>query len=238
MFAKMASMNTNYRAPSLNMATNGTIPSYGALQDTATLTDRITRLRAEAAVAHVKGDRLAETAAKKELAALLYVLKTEDSAKSMAKHHFNRRVGTVEGKKRKKNHRGKKRPSATAKAQTKIIYSPILKTDDRESQNLPIERIATKAFYAAKKYRLDFDDLFGDTLANIAEDSRDYLQIAQNSDHATNKRITRALSKGVHDLLAKDYCEHHSRERNLLGDAYKKWTPRLTTVAVECYRFS
>ena len=87
------------------------------------------------------------------------------------------------------------------------------------------------------KCRLDFDELFGDTLANLAEDKRDYSQISKDQGHAVNKRIARALSKGVHDLLAKDYCEHHSREMKLLGDAYEKWTPRLTPVAVECYRF-
>ena len=217
---------------------NTHISSYGAVQDTATLIDRSIRLRVKAAVAHVKGDRLAENAAKNELAALLSVLDMEKSAKLSAKHHFNRRVGTVEGKKRKKNHRDPKRHLKTNTPKTKMAYSPILKTDDSESQNLPIKRIATKAFYAAMTYDLDFAELFGDTLANIAEDRRDYSQISQNNEHAANKRIARSLAKGVHDLLARDYCEHHSREKNLLGDAYKKWTPRITTVAVECYHFS
>lgn len=210
------------------------IPSYGALQDTATLTDICIRLQVRAAVAHVKGDRTTEMAAKNQRAALMYALQKEKSARSTAKRHRYHPMVQA-GHKSSAAYIGSKHTApATA---TKILYSPVLPSDDSESQGLPLERIAKKAFYRAMKCRLDFDELFGDTLANLAEDKRDYSQISKDQDHAVNKCIARALSKGVHDLLAKDYCEHHSRERKLLGDAYEKWTPRLTPVAVECYRF-
>ena len=231
----MASMNTHDRAPSLNLAATETaIPSYGALQDTATLTDICIRLQVRAAVAHVKGDRTTEMAAKNQRAALMYTLQKEKSARSTAKRHRYHPMVQAGHKSSAADIGSKHTAPATA---TKILYSPVLQSDDSESQGLPLERIAKKAFYRAKKCRLDFDELFGDTLANLAEDKRDYSQISKDQDHAVNKRIARALSKGVHDLLAKDYCEHHSREMKLLGDAYEKWTPRLTPVAVECYRF-
>lgn len=216
------------------------IPSFGALQDTATLTDISIRLQVRAAVAHVKGDRTTEIAAKNQRSAIMYALMVEKSAKSKAMRYrsrpISRPIAQTEHKHRAADIGG--RSAAPTAVETNIRYSPVLQSDDSESQGLPIERIAKKAFYRAKKCRLDFDELLGDTLANLAEDKRDYSQISKDQGHAVNKRIARALSKGVHDLLAKDYCEHHSREREKLGNTYEKWTPGLTPVAVECFQFS
>ena len=211
------------------------IPSFGALQDTATLTDIAIRLQVRAAVAHVKGDRATEIMAKNQRAALMHVLAAEKSAKSKAMRYRCRQTSTTEHRNCAADIGGKS--AAQAAPATKILYSPVLKSDDSESQGLPLERIADKVFFRAKKCGFNFDDLLGDTLANIAEDKRDYAAAAKDERHASNKRILRALSKATYDMFTKDYCEHHSRERKRMRGNYEKWTPRLTPVAVECYRF-
>ena len=212
---------------------NTHIPSYGALQDTATLTDICIRLQVQAAVAHVKGDREIEIAAKNKRSSLMYALQRMNTAKSAAKHYRSRPVDVTV---HRHNTAGSK-PVADAALASKIAYSPVLPSDDNDSKALPLAHIAKKVFDRAKKCGFDFNDLLGDMLANLAEDRRNYSAITKNPVHAMNKRISRALSKATHDMFAKDYSEHHSRERESLGDSYEKWTPRLTPMTVECYRF-
>ena len=209
------------------------IPSFGALQDTATLTDIAIRLQVRAAVAHAKGDRATEIAAKNQRAALMYAMEKDRNARSKAKRHRNRPMISVVQKSHTADIDSKHTTPTTA---SKILYSPVLQSDDRESQGIPLERIADKVFFRSRKHGFNFDDLLGDTLANFAEDRRDYAAAAKDESHAINKRVLRALSKATHDMFAKDYCEHHSRER--LRGNYEKWTPRLTPVAIECFLFS
>lgn len=210
---------------------NTHIPSYGALQDTTTLTDICIRLQVQAAVAHVKGDRTTEMAAKNKRWELMYALQRMKAATPTIKHHHPK------GSTARHNHTADSKPVATAVPVSKLKYLPVLQSDDSESQAIPIAQIAKKVFDRAKKCGFDFNDLLGDTLANIAEDKRDYSSVTKDPVYAMNKRVARALSKATYGMFTKDYCEHHSRERESLGDAYEKWTPRLTPVAVECYQF-
>ena len=107
-------------------------------------------------------------------------------------------------------------------------YCRALGSDDNKSSKLPIDNFARNCNATAVKHQLERTDLLGDALANFAEDGRDYSALASTEKARIDKRWNRALSKAVHGLYARDFVEHHSREREKLGDAYQKWTPRFT----------
>lgn len=106
-------------------------------------------------------------------------------------------------------------------------YCRVLSSDDPKSIELPIDVFARNCSASADKHHFDRADLFADALANFAEDVRDYSTEAPTEKARIAKRLNRALSKAVHRMYARDFVEHHPRERAKLGDAYKKWTPRL-----------
>ena len=107
-------------------------------------------------------------------------------------------------------------------------YCRTLGSDDPKSGELPIDVFARKCSAEAKKRHLDRADLFADALANFAEDVRDYSTEVPTEEKRIAKRWNRAFSKAVHGMYARDFIEHNARERARLGDAYKKWTPRLS----------
>jgi len=122
--------------------------------------------------------------------------------------------------------REKSKTSRAKAAHEMPWYCRVLGSDDPKSIELPIDVFARNCNASATKHHLDRADLFADALANYAEDARDYSTEAPTEEARIAKRLNRALSKAVHRMYARDFVEHHPRERAKLGDAYKKWTPR------------